>query len=338
MAAFKHCEDGMEVQSLLFSKDKFNKSEAESWAAKHDYKTAVDEKSDSFRMRQKPPFKFKKGSFRTIDITEGIKAVVACPKEKEYKNGGMFGKAFERLEQTSNGIPFEEDIVSSQGAMFILFPDKSKTKQDIEIAKRQLRNERDVVSIKLATAWDWDNLYKTDVYLHPEVKKLKWYEVYEEEISSQRKKGISTDDYVKNFVLPNVEKQREKMISKYGEDKLKEMKTGGTIPNNYEGKSAEQVWNEWTEKQREHFLSDHVDDYFSFHEKNSENLRRWALYCKSSYNELPNDAKGILMAHISEGQYKQGGTIEEMPEKVIDTTCSPLTSGNEIIDSILCWD
>ena len=31
------------------------------------------------------------------------------------------------------------------------------------------------------------------------------------------------------------------------------MANGGTIPNQYEGKTAEQVWNEWTERQRNHF-------------------------------------------------------------------------------------
>ena len=36
-------------------------------------------------------------------------------------------------------------------------------------------------------------------------------------------------------------------------------KEGGSIPNNYEGRTAENVWKNWTEAQRSHFLLDHSE-------------------------------------------------------------------------------
>lgn len=74
------CPVGTKVQTLLFDKKKFSESEAVSWARKHDYHTSVDIKPNIYRLRQAPPFKFKKGSFRTISFEPGIEAVIACPK------------------------------------------------------------------------------------------------------------------------------------------------------------------------------------------------------------------------------------------------------------------
>lgn len=47
--------------------------------------TKVDETPNYYRFRQVPPTKFKKGSFRTIDIGRKgyIKAVIAKPKSKK---------------------------------------------------------------------------------------------------------------------------------------------------------------------------------------------------------------------------------------------------------------
>lgn len=70
-----------EIQTLIFSKEKFNREQAVKWAKDHDFKSdSVDETSTSFRLRQKEPSDFQDGSFRTIDITDGVKAVIGVPK------------------------------------------------------------------------------------------------------------------------------------------------------------------------------------------------------------------------------------------------------------------
>lgn len=71
-----------EIQTLIFDKKKFTKEEARKWAKDHDFSTAkgVDETGSSFRIRQKDPGRFVAGSFRTIEITDGVKAVIGTPK------------------------------------------------------------------------------------------------------------------------------------------------------------------------------------------------------------------------------------------------------------------
>jgi len=66
----------MKVQTLIFSKDRFSRKDAMKWAKAHGFKAAkVDEKENTFRLRQRDPDQF--GTFRTITFKPGIKAVVA---------------------------------------------------------------------------------------------------------------------------------------------------------------------------------------------------------------------------------------------------------------------
>jgi len=84
---------------------------------------------------------------------------------------------------------------------------------------------------------------------------------------------------------------------------------GGGIENQYEGKSAEQVWNMWTEKQRHHFLQDHLlgDEFAPDFVK-----RNWGELQNYNYNELGFYIKSLLTEHISMGQYGKGGTTKSM--------------------------
>lgn len=71
--------DPASVQTLVFSKDKFTTVEAvRRWISDHEPFKAdkIDVTRESFRVRQVAPGTFKEGSFRTIDIDTGIKAVI----------------------------------------------------------------------------------------------------------------------------------------------------------------------------------------------------------------------------------------------------------------------
>lgn len=71
-------EDPTTVQTLIFSKDKFDSADAaKKWAKDHDFRAdKVDETDDSFRLRQRDPGDFKQESFRTISLKDGVQAVV----------------------------------------------------------------------------------------------------------------------------------------------------------------------------------------------------------------------------------------------------------------------
>ena len=81
------CPVGTEVQSLIFDKDFFSVDQSKNWAKKHGFEyTYVDEKINTFRIRQQEPSFFQKEGFRTIQFTEGVQAVIGCPKKKIKKN------------------------------------------------------------------------------------------------------------------------------------------------------------------------------------------------------------------------------------------------------------
>lgn len=72
------------VQSLVFNRGSFTTAEAKSWAKSHGYRsTGVEVGDASIRIRQYNPEDFKSGSFRTISLASGIKAVVGKPTKVE---------------------------------------------------------------------------------------------------------------------------------------------------------------------------------------------------------------------------------------------------------------
>ena len=75
-------QDPASVQTLIFSKDRFKTAAAaRKWAKDNDFRSdKVDETEESFRLRQKDPGAFQDGSFRTITLTDGVKAVVGRAK------------------------------------------------------------------------------------------------------------------------------------------------------------------------------------------------------------------------------------------------------------------
>lgn len=78
----KICPVGTEIQTLIFEKPTWDIPFAKHWAEKHDFMYGiVDEKPNSIRIRQRDPSYFVEDSFRTIDITDGVKAVIGCPIE-----------------------------------------------------------------------------------------------------------------------------------------------------------------------------------------------------------------------------------------------------------------
>ena len=91
----KQCPVGTSIQTLLFSKDNFTEKSAKSWAEHNDMKYGkTDIKENTIRIRQNSPFQYKKDSFRTIELTDGVKAVIGCPinsgtiKKPKFVSGG----------------------------------------------------------------------------------------------------------------------------------------------------------------------------------------------------------------------------------------------------------
>lgn len=99
-------QESTTVQTLIFSKDKFSQEEATSWASDHDFRAdKVDETEDSFRLRQRDPSDFKENSFRTIELSSGVKAVIGKLKESlEDSKKKMEESKMEIQTQDSNAV------------------------------------------------------------------------------------------------------------------------------------------------------------------------------------------------------------------------------------------
>ena len=107
---------------------------------------------------------------------------------------------------------------------------------------------------------------------------------------------------------------KRKVFATYGEHRDvyeaedEEYARGGGIPNNYEGKSPEEVWNMWTEKQKQHFLVDHFNHFIveEFKGKNLIDISRL------EYKKLPLRVRLELDFHVNKGQYARGGGVRKV--------------------------
>lgn len=76
-------QEATETQTLILSKSRFETvEEARNWIRDNDFKDEkLDETDESWRFRQFPPGDCQDDSFRTIELTEGVSAVICRPKE-----------------------------------------------------------------------------------------------------------------------------------------------------------------------------------------------------------------------------------------------------------------
>lgn len=123
-------------------------------------------------------------------------------------------------EKTTNGIMYTEAIISVNGAGFVLFPDRNHTPKMVKGAIAEIRQNRDVVSIRVANEDDRDELYRTEIFRHPAVRPLKWYEINADDkqlLRTERLKGTSADEYVTHFVLPFTEQTKSDNLERFGD-------------------------------------------------------------------------------------------------------------------------
>lgn len=80
--AAKAAPDPTTIQTLVFDKSKYGEGAAVKWAHDHKFHAdKVDVTEDSYRIRQRDPGDFEEGSFRTIELTDGVKAVIGKVKK-----------------------------------------------------------------------------------------------------------------------------------------------------------------------------------------------------------------------------------------------------------------
>lgn len=93
--------EATEIQTLIFSQNWYSTPFAVKWAKEHGFKYGkVDVEKGTVRIRQKDPSEFKPKSFRTIEITNGVKAVIGHPKHPNRVGGGEGFYLVDRVTRT----------------------------------------------------------------------------------------------------------------------------------------------------------------------------------------------------------------------------------------------
>jgi hypothetical protein len=80
-----------------------------------------------------------------------------------------------------------------------------------------------------------------------------------------------------------------------------------SIPNNYEGKTAEEVWSSWTLEQKNLFLEDHTAEI-----KRVSGNKSWhkSSARTQAFKDLPQYVKDSVIDHVFTGQYARGGSVK----------------------------
>lgn len=79
------CSRGTQVQKLIFSRGRFSRNEAVTWARRNGFRGdeksfALETNKNNHVIRLESPSRFTRDSFRTITLTDGVKAVIGCPR------------------------------------------------------------------------------------------------------------------------------------------------------------------------------------------------------------------------------------------------------------------
>jgi hypothetical protein len=91
---------------------------------------------------------------------------------------------------------------------------------------------------------------------------------------------------------------------------------GGAIKNQYEGRIPEDIWDNLTIEQREHFISDH-SAVIKYVKRNYKGIKDYHLitdeikHQNNNWKNLDSDIKLIFKEHIQEGQYAYGGKTKK---------------------------
>jgi hypothetical protein len=96
----------------------------------------------------------------------------------------------------------------------------------------------------------------------------------------------------------------------YGKSDIEKYAKGGAIENQYESRTAEDIWDSYTKEQRLHFLYDHAEEINEYKGLKDESENPWFNKSyKSEWNMLDKDVQNRFANHVRGGQYAKGGNV-----------------------------
>lgn len=173
----KVAQKATEVQTLIFDKKKFpTAASVRTWVKEHGFsvtskaeaepvtKPGIDETETSWRVRQRPPSDFKEGSFRTITITDGVKAVIGTPKQTKRDD------AEEEFEAEVRLLPVEKAEEEKRIVFGVVLEPNETDAQGDTISVEEIEQ----------TAHEWLAKYQNRGFMHRKLVngKVRIYESY----------------------------------------------------------------------------------------------------------------------------------------------------------------
>lgn len=178
----KQSDEKTSTQTIIFSKEKFTQAEAVKWANEHEYRSdKIDETETSFRMRQKEPDEFVDGSFRTIDLTDGIQAVIGRLKTTEETGVDGMDKEtaqalIDQMKAVATAINGLVDGTKSNGekldAIAAKLDAKPVEKPEETPAETESETEKRIIAVETALKAATDSIAKMDDVMGKILEKL----------------------------------------------------------------------------------------------------------------------------------------------------------------------
>lgn len=114
--------------------------------------------------------------------------------------------------------------------------------------------------------------------------------------------------FAKDFVYDMMAVLKEGKIT-YNDGSSLTFEKGGKINDQYEGKSAGEIWDAMSKAQRQHFIYDHAEQIGDYRGKEKGELSSKEIIAayNSDFDKLDKDIKNRFENHVREGQYEDGG-------------------------------
>jgi hypothetical protein len=142
--------------------------------------------------------------------------------------------------------------------------------------------------------------------------------ILEDAMARNSEFGNNTTRFFKNTlkICENAKKEFDNIKDKYYKRNYENggmMAKGGSIPNNYEGKTPEEVWSSWTLEQKNLFLEDHTAEI-----KRTSGDKIWhkSSARTQTYENLPQYVKDSVIDHVFTGQYAKGGRLSRKQKQL----------------------
>ena len=114
-------------------------------------------------------------------------------------------------------------------------------------------------------------------------------------------------------------------------------KKGGLINNQYEGRTAGDIWDNLEKGQRSHFLYDHEEEIEEYRGSEYGQLTGKEIIkaYNSDWKDLDKNIANRFASHVREGQYAKGGSIAQQNKEMLQNQAKEFTHHSKELNSLV---